>query len=407
MLNNTTRIKLCLFINYFVFAILLNSVGIVILKVMQDYQVAASQAGVLEGYKDITIALVSFFIASFLPKLGYRRAMLLGLSLVSVMCLLMPLLASFWMSKILFATIGVSFALIKVSVYSTVGLITPHNKQHASFLSILEGVFMLGLLAGFWLFGYFIRLEASGYLSWLHTFWVLACLCALSLLLLLFTRIDEPQQTQNQPLQHTFLPMLALLKRPPILLFILAIFIYVFIEQGVTTWLPTFNHQVLSLHTAISVELTSILAASMAAGRIFAGLLLKRVAWSGVILLSLLLAGIMLLTVLPSLNQSSLTEVNSWQDIPWAAYAFPMIGFFIGPIYPILCSTMLSHLPQTQHSALTGHIVIFSALGGTVGSRITGYLFATLDGVSALMSMLLPITLLFLLLIPYRRMQAV
>ena len=36
---NTTKIKLSLFLNYFVFAILLNSVGTVILQVQNNYGV--------------------------------------------------------------------------------------------------------------------------------------------------------------------------------------------------------------------------------------------------------------------------------------------------------------------------------------------------------------------------------
>ncbi len=69
-------VKLSLFINYFVFAILLNSVGIVILKSQNNYGVDEVQASILEAFKDLPIAIVSFFVASFLPRLGYKKAML-------------------------------------------------------------------------------------------------------------------------------------------------------------------------------------------------------------------------------------------------------------------------------------------------------------------------------------------
>ena len=50
-----TSIKISLFLNYFVFAILLNSVGAVILQVQRNYDVSESAASILEGFKDIPI----------------------------------------------------------------------------------------------------------------------------------------------------------------------------------------------------------------------------------------------------------------------------------------------------------------------------------------------------------------
>ena len=61
-------IKLSLFINYFVFAILLNSVGAVILQVQRNFDVSKADASILEGFKDIPIAIISFIVASFLPN---------------------------------------------------------------------------------------------------------------------------------------------------------------------------------------------------------------------------------------------------------------------------------------------------------------------------------------------------
>jgi MFS transporter, FHS family, glucose/mannose:H+ symporter len=67
------RIKLSLFLNYFVFAILLNSVGILIQKSINNYQVDEVEASSLEAFKDLSIAFVSFLVGSFLPRLGYKK----------------------------------------------------------------------------------------------------------------------------------------------------------------------------------------------------------------------------------------------------------------------------------------------------------------------------------------------
>ena len=135
------RLKLSLILNYIVFAMLLNSVGTVILQVQNNFGVSKSEASVLEAFKDLPIAITSFLIASFVLRLGYKRTMLIGLGLVAMTCLIMPNVPQFWMTKLLFLSIGVGFAFIKVSAFATIGLVTDSEKEHVSFMSFLESFF--------------------------------------------------------------------------------------------------------------------------------------------------------------------------------------------------------------------------------------------------------------------------
>ncbi len=83
------KIKISLFLNYFVFAILLNSVGSVILQVQNNYGVSPSSASVLEAFKDLSIAVVSFFVASYIGRIGYKNSMLIAIGLIASVCVLM------------------------------------------------------------------------------------------------------------------------------------------------------------------------------------------------------------------------------------------------------------------------------------------------------------------------------
>jgi fucose permease len=98
-----------------------------------------------------------------------------------------------------------------------------------------------------------------------------------------------------------------------------------------------------------------------------------------------------------SLSTKELT-VNSFKDIPLVAFAFPLVGLFIAPIYPLLNSVVLSALPKKLHSPMTGLIVVFSALGGTIGSRVIGYLFKNEGPENAFYFTLIPM---FMLLISF------
>jgi fucose permease len=118
------QIKLAILMSYAIFAILLNSVGTVILQSIEHFHVSKVAASTLEGFKDLSIAIASFLLASLLPRIGYRRGMMAGLTLVALACTLMPLLDSFWMTRLLFLSVGIGFALTKVGVYSFIGLLT-------------------------------------------------------------------------------------------------------------------------------------------------------------------------------------------------------------------------------------------------------------------------------------------
>ena len=99
---NRIRMIIALALIYMVFAILLNSVGTVILQAIVSFGVDKPHASLLELFKDLTIAVTSLLVASFLPLLGYRRAMMLSLAIVGGACMLMPLYPSFHTTELLF-----------------------------------------------------------------------------------------------------------------------------------------------------------------------------------------------------------------------------------------------------------------------------------------------------------------
>ena len=89
-------------------------------------------------------------------------------------------------------------------------------------------------------------------------------------------------------------------------------------------------------------------------------------------------------------------EIESISNIPLIGFVFPLVGLFIAPIYPLLNSAILSVLPIKLHSSMTGLIVIFSALGGTLGSRIIGWLFKNVGANKAFYFILIPMGLLII-----------
>ncbi|MFT4026197.1 MAG: MFS transporter [Novosphingobium sp.] len=389
-----------LLLSYAQFAVLLNSVGTVILQAINGFGVGKMQAATLEAFKDLPIAVVSLAVAAYLPRFGLRRALITGQAIVALACIAIALAPGFAMAKLLFLATGVAFALVKTATYTVIGLLTNDAAGHAALTNRVEGGFMLGVLAGYWLFGLFIDPTHPGDPVWLRVYWLLAILSAAIAMLLMVARLDERAASSGNGVQPTpWRTMGTLIVLPTVLFFAGAAFLYVLIEQGVGTWLPTFNAEVLRLSAPMSVQGASIFAAALALGRLGAAPLIARIGWLK--LLGLCIAGVSVVVVIivPLAGEPPAQRLNNWAALPWYGYAMPLIGLFLAPIYPTIVSTILSSLPRERHAAMTGLIIGFSALGGTTGSFITGRTFAAFGGVAAFKLIVVPALLLGLLIV--------
>ena len=401
------RIKVSLFLNYFVFAILLNSSGIAILQVQNNFGVTKKAAAWIDPCKDLSIAIVSFIVASYIAKFGYKRAMLFALGIISAVCFIIPNAPGFMAIKLLFVAIGSCFALIKMSVYSTIGIVTRDSKQHISMMNFIESFFMVGNLSLYFIFGSFVDNANPQSTSWLNAYYLLGGLSLLAFLLLLSARLDESAAhgEEFKPVSQKFSDMFNLMGEPIVVAFIFSAFFYVLIEQSIQNFLPTFNNKVLLLPAVLSIQMGSILAGSTALGRFLAGIILKKLNWFYVLIGCLLLAATLVLVAMPLAKTEADKNITGWLDAPIAAYIFPLIGLLLAPVYPAINSVILSSLPKPKHGIMSGLIIIFSAIGGTTGSLITGYIFDKYNGQTAFYFSLIPIAILLASLAIFKKLQ--
>lgn len=405
------KIKLSLFLNYFVFAILLNSVGTVILLVQSSFAISKSEAAVLEPFKDLSIAVVSFLVTSFITRIGYKKAMLIALGVVTIVCFIMPFTHGILMIELLFASIGSSFALIKMSVFGSIGLITKGEKEHLSLMNFIESFFGVGVVASYFIFPLFVNRNDPASKEWLDVYFLLGGISLLALLLLLISPLDESaaHTTKADKSVNNFTGMFKLLVSPIVLVFILCAFMYVLLEQSIMSWLPTFNKDVLQLNDVLSIRMASILAGSIAFGRFVTGIILKKMGWVTLLVVCLCAAAILVLYAMPAINDfiggykgAKITELD---QVPMIAFIFPLIGFVLAPIYPVINSIILSSLEKPKHGLMAGLIILFSALGGSSGSLITGNIFQHFGGQVAFYFSLVPIGLLIIGIIIFKRLH--
>ncbi|MEM7085056.1 MAG: MFS transporter [Bacteroidota bacterium] len=391
-------IKISLFLIYFVFAALLNSVGILVERSQEVYEVSKGDAAFLELFKDLSIAFVSFLIGSFLPKIGYKKGMLISLALVFLGCLGMYFGNSFWSVKILFAVTGLSFAIVKVAVYALIGYVTDGKDDHRRLMSFIETVFMLGIMFMYLIFPLFYADETDPD-AWLRGYLLMAGIIAISFVIILFSKFELEIPQKNTTISEDIMGMLRLFLNPLIWIFAIFAFFYVMTEQGIMTWLPTFNKEALHIEAQLATQMAVILMASFALGRFLTGVLVKKIKWIYIAIFGIIGAAILVLVALPMASSVPNIPVTEMKDLPMAAFVFPMIGLFLAPLYPLISSTVLSSTDKMYHSALAGILTFVSAMGGTLGSVIIGNLFDLLGGDKVFYLSLIPMTIIMATLI--------
>ncbi len=387
-------IKISLFLIYFVFAALLNSVGILVERSQEVYEVSKGDAAFLELFKDLSIALVSFVIGSFLPKIGYKKGMLVSLALVFLGCIGMYIGNSFWSVKILFAVTGLSFAIVKVAVYALIGYVTEGKDDHRRLMSFIETIFMVGIIFMYVVFPLFY--DDNDPDGWLRGYILMAGIIALAFTIILFSKFDLEATKKDTTIGQDIKAMLRLFLNPLIWIFAIFAFFYVMTEQGIMTWLPTFNKETLHIKAKLATQMAVILMASFAVGRFITGLLVKKIKWIYIAVTGIVGAATLVLIVLPMASNVPDMDVNTLKDLPLVSFLFPMIGLFLAPLYPLISSTVLSATDKIHHSALAGILTFVSALGGTLGSVIIGNLFDLLGGNKVFYLSLIPMSIILI-----------
>ena len=95
---NRVMIRITLIFTFVMPAVLLNSMGIVILNLVNHMGVSKTAASWLEAFQGGSIIVGAFVFASFIPSIGYKKSMIIGIIFEIAACLLMWLMPSYTMS---------------------------------------------------------------------------------------------------------------------------------------------------------------------------------------------------------------------------------------------------------------------------------------------------------------------
>ena len=167
-------------------------------------------------------------------------------------------------------------------------------------------------------------------------------------------------------------------------------------------WLHNFNHEVLELPKFLSIQIGSFFVMSIAIGRIIGGLLFKKIKYQRVLAVNFILAFILIGYAIHGMKTGLGAHSTSIFNAPIIAFALPLLGLFIGPVYPTITSTLLSKIPAHDHSIIMSMLMIVVAIVDSSSARVVGDLFGSYGGITAIsVSVLFPLAILLVLILPY------
>ncbi|WP_261512014.1 MFS transporter [Chryseobacterium paludis] len=362
MSSKLRNISLPLKLTFLIFSMVLNCMGIVILQ-LSEANITYEKLGLLESFKDLPIAFISLFAVNFIGRIGTKKALIFALIIVGICSSILPFVKVFWFYKLWFAIIGTCFAIGKICVFGIIRNNISDEKSLTKTMSNVEASFMIGIFVVNTIFGWLISSKYSEY--WKFGFIAISVLSLITIFLFSRLEIAEPKKTDQK---KDLLSDLSGFVNPSIIIFLAVVFSIVFVEQSFNSWLPSFYKNHLKVNSFFALQASSFLALFSYVGRTITAHIIHRFPLSKYYVYCLS-AIILVLGIILGI------QYFESEDSKAILFLFPIIGFFLSPLYPVINSKMIVQIDKEKTNLFTSLIVIFSSLGSSVSSIIISLLF--------------------------------
>jgi fucose permease len=202
---------------------------------------------------------------------------------------------------------------------------------------------------------------------WKFGFWLVGILSILASINMMKAKLDTSIK-QSDESKNEFSKNGVSFFSKSFLLFYVIIFFVVFTEQIFNSWLPTFYKNELKTDSFFALQSSAFLALFSFIGRILASKAVTKFEilkyYFFCLVFSILL---IILSYLIGYNNSITTNL--------LLFLFPLIGIFISPLYPLINSKFLSNFPNSLVSKIVSMIILFTSLGGSIGSLSASFIF--------------------------------
>ena len=348
---------------FFMFAMTTDAVGEIIKIARTDMNLTNVEASAFHWAVMVAIAISGIGLGFLADRFGRKTTIMGGLALYGLASALFMAGQAFQLYLTLLFISGLAIGIFKTSALALIGDLASSTEDHTARMNVVEGFFGIGAIVGPLLV---VWMTGQG-LSWIWLYMIAAGLCALMIIVAYFT--DFPEMSGEKQTPASFRHTLSLLGDVHALGFSLAIALYVACEVSIFVWLPTFlegftGSELSMLFAAYAVMIFFVL---RAVGRFLGALLLRFLDWKPVM-------AVFAAMIFACFLASSLYGKAA------AVFLLPLSGLFMSMIYPTLNSKGISCFPKSDHGAVAGLILFFTAVAAAFAPLLMAIVSDTVGG---------------------------
>ncbi len=349
---NNSIILLLTYLMFFMFAMTTDAVGVVIPRLIEEYNISLTSAGAFHYSTMLGIALSGLFLGTLADKLGRKVSIILGLSIYSIASLLFSVFSQFEVFLVLLFASGMAIGIFKTAAVALIGDISTDSKSHTKTMNLVEGYFGIGAIIGPFIVTQLFKYGAS----WKALYIIAACLCILLIIAAYSVKYPEiKQKAEGFSFKHS----LALVKDKHALLYSGYAMLYVATETAIYVWMPTFLKGYTGSLVLLVTYSLSIFFILRAFGRFFGAWLMTIMDWKKVLSFCSFAIAVCFIAAMIGGNKVGVISL-------------PLSGLFMSVIYPTINSKGISGFDKSKHGAASGIILFFTCVSAVVAPLIMG-----------------------------------
>lgn len=371
-MKRSVLIVILILLVFFVISYLTNILGALNPRVSESFALSETMAGFLPFAFFIAYGVMSIPSGLLVEHWGEKRMMILAFAFAFSGALMFAVFPTFHVFVISLFIIGAGMAALQVVINPL--LRVAGGEQHYTFNSVLaQLIFGLASFISPQMYSYLVsNIDKQNtqkpvisllielvpqQMSWVSVYWVFALLSMMMIAVIMFIKFPkvELQEDERAGSRSSYRE---LFKNKYVILYFTGMFAYVGTEQGISYWMSKFLNQYHGYDPdTIGADAVSYFWGLMTIGGLLGLVLLKLIDCKLVLRWFTILAMISLVAGLSGNDQLAL-------------WAFPVAGFFLSVMYPVIVSLGLNSV-SSHHGSFAG-ILMTGVAGGAVVQILIG-----------------------------------
>ncbi len=359
-------------LTFFVISFLTNVIGPLSPEFITDFKLSDLLAGILPFAFFIAYGVMSIPSSMLVQKYNEKSIMIAAFIVAFIGSLLLAVQPNYFTAVISLFLIGCGMAMLQVIINPL--LRTAGGEENYAFTSVLaQLIFGAASFVSPLVYSYmvtninskntgvfnFLHSHIPADMPWISLYWLFALICLCMFIIIVaskFPKVELKSDEKAGPLKTH----IRLLEKRVVIAFFIGLFCYVGTEQGVSYWMSQFLFE----YHHFDPQTTGAHAVAyfwglMTAGGVL-GLLLLKIMDSRRLLILFTIPALIFLTF------------GLFGSATVSLYSFPIVGFFMSVMYPIIFSLALSSVSE-DHGSFAG-ILVTGIIGGAVVQLLIGAL---------------------------------